>query len=96
MDASTAEMVDVAMAAAFEDATVLSVAHRLPSVMRHCDRVVVMSEGYVVEEGRPRCGKISSRNYIVFNLVSSFDVILLFIPGLHASDRSRFLYANLL
>ncbi|CAM9097728.1 unnamed protein product [Laminaria digitata] len=54
MDAATADMVDTAMAEAFEDATVLSVAHRLPSVMRHCDRVVVMSEGRVVEQGRPR------------------------------------------
>lgn len=44
------------MAEAFADATVLSVAHRLPSVVRHCDRVAVMSEGRVVEEGRPRCG----------------------------------------
>lgn len=67
MDAATAEMVDAAMAEAFEDATVLSVAHRLPSVMRHCDRVVVMSEGRVVEEGRPRCGKMSSRYCIVLN-----------------------------
>lgn len=59
MDAATAEMVDAAMADVFKDATVLSVAHRLPSVMRHCDRVAVMSEGRVVEQGRPRCGMMS-------------------------------------
>lgn len=54
MDEATAEMVDAAMSEAFQDATVISVAHRLPSVMQHCDRVAVMSEGHVVEQGRPR------------------------------------------
>lgn len=55
MDAATAEMVDGTMAEAFRDATVITVAHRLASVMKICDRVAVMSEGRVVERGRPRC-----------------------------------------
>lgn len=55
MDAATAKLVDAAMAEAFRDATVITVAHRLPAVLETCDRVVVMSEGRVVEEGRPRC-----------------------------------------
>ena len=55
MDATTARFVDSAMAEAFRDATVLAVAHRLPTVLTSCDRVVVMSEGIVVEQGNPRC-----------------------------------------
>lgn len=56
MDAATAKLVDAAMAEAFRDATVIAVAHRLPALLETCDRVAVMSEGRVVEEGRPRCG----------------------------------------
>lgn len=56
MDAATAKLVDAAMAEAFRDATVITVAHRLPALLETCDRVAVMSEGRVVEEGRPRCG----------------------------------------
>lgn len=54
MDAATAKMVDATMADVFREATVLTVAHRLPSVLEHCERVVVMSEGRVVEQGKPR------------------------------------------
>lgn len=54
MDAATAALLDAAMAEAFRDATVLTVAHRLPVVLESCDRVAVMSDGRVVEEGRPR------------------------------------------
>ena len=55
MDAATAKLVDAAMAEAFRDATVITVAHKLPALLESCDRVAVMSEGRVVEEGRPRC-----------------------------------------
>ncbi|CAM9604685.1 unnamed protein product, partial [Hapterophycus canaliculatus] len=54
MDAATAKLVDAAMLEAFRDATVLTVAHRLPAVLTSCDRVVVMSEGIIIEEGAPR------------------------------------------
>lgn len=54
MDAATATLVDAAMSEAFRDATVITVAHRLPALLQTCDRVAVMSEGRVVEEGRPR------------------------------------------
>lgn len=54
MDERTAKLVDRAMAEAFQDATVLTVAHRLPPVLESCDKVAVMSEGRVVEQGRPR------------------------------------------
>lgn len=54
MDAATAEAVDATMMEAFGEATVLTVAHRLSSVVKHCDRVAVMSEGQIVEEGVPR------------------------------------------
>ncbi|CAN0378488.1 unnamed protein product [Ectocarpus sp. 12 AP-2014] len=54
MDVRTAKLVDAAMAEAFRDATVLTVAHRLPPVLESCDKVAVMSEGRVIEQGRPR------------------------------------------
>ena len=54
MDATVAEMVDATMAEVFQDATVLTVAHRLPLVVEKCDRVVVMSEGRLIEDGNPR------------------------------------------
>lgn len=54
MDAATAKVVDAAMSEAFRDATVITIAHRLPAVLKTCDKVVVLSEGRVVEEGRPR------------------------------------------
>ncbi|CBJ31188.1 ABC multidrug transporter [Ectocarpus siliculosus] len=54
MDVRTAKLVDAAMAEAFRDATVLTVAHRLPPVLESCDKVAVMSEGRVVEQGKPR------------------------------------------
>ena len=37
----------------FATATMLLVAHRLSSVMRFCTRVVVMSDGRIVETGSP-------------------------------------------
>lgn len=54
MDAATAELVDRTMTEVFQDATVLTVAHRLSSVVENCNRVVVISEGQLVEEGHPR------------------------------------------
>lgn len=54
MDAASAKTVDAAIAEAFRDATVLTVAHRLPALLQTCDRVAVMSEGRVVEQGRPK------------------------------------------
>ena len=59
MDGATAALLDAAMAEAFRDATVLTVAHRLPVVLETCDRVAVMSNGRVAEEGRPRWGGCS-------------------------------------
>lgn len=55
MDQVTAQLVDATMADAFRESTVMAVAHRLSSVMQHCDRVLVMSDGRIIEDGDPRC-----------------------------------------
>lgn len=54
MDASTAELIDATFFKAFRNSTIVAVAHRLSSVMKNCDSVVVMSEGKVAERGSPR------------------------------------------
>ncbi|CAN0108336.1 unnamed protein product, partial [Sphacelaria rigidula] len=57
MDATTAEVIDTTVFKAFRDSTVVAVAHRLDSVVKHCDSVAVMSEGKIVERGIPRSVK---------------------------------------
>lgn len=54
MDAGTAKLVDATMAEAFQGCTVISVAHRLATVVKYCDRVAVMSDGRIIEQGLPR------------------------------------------
>lgn len=64
MDATTAELIDTTVFKAFRNSTMVAVAHRLDSVAKHCDSVAVMSEGKVVERGRPRLVKTAgSRAY---------------------------------
>lgn len=54
MDAGTADAVDAIMGDVFRGSTVVTVAHRLSSVVKNCDRVAVMSDGVIVELGNPR------------------------------------------
>ncbi len=53
LDPATDALVRRTVAYAFRDATVLMVAHRIPPVVELCSRVVVLSEGRIVEEGPP-------------------------------------------
>jgi ABC-type multidrug transport system fused ATPase/permease subunit len=42
------------LARAFKHATVITIAHRMSTVLDLCDRVLVLSEGKVVEDGNPQ------------------------------------------
>mmetsp|Transcript_28733 Transcript_28733/g.88069 ORF Transcript_28733/g.88069 Transcript_28733/m.88069 type:complete len:891 (-) Transcript_28733:519-3191(-) len=52
VDMATDQLIQETLQAQLHDATVLTIAHRLHTVM-HCDRVVVLSEGAVLEQGPP-------------------------------------------
>jgi len=52
VDMATDELIQETLQAQLQDATVLTIAHRLRTVM-HCDRVVVLSAGAVLEHGPP-------------------------------------------
>lgn len=54
MDATTAELIDATVFNAFRNSTIVAVAHRLSSVIKHCDSVAVMSEGKITERGSSR------------------------------------------
>ncbi|CAM9379987.1 unnamed protein product, partial [Choristocarpus tenellus] len=54
VDPATSALVQQAMGRAFKESTVLTVAHRLSTVMETCERVIVMSQGQLVEHGEPR------------------------------------------
>jgi ATP-binding cassette subfamily C (CFTR/MRP) protein 1 len=52
VDRHTDELIQNVIATEFEMHTVISIAHRLSS-LKDCDRVVVMDEGRIVEQGQP-------------------------------------------
>jgi len=54
LDVATDALIRRTLAEAFKDATVLTIAHRMSTVLELCERVVVLSDGRVVEEGDPQ------------------------------------------
>ncbi|GAB5031367.1 multidrug resistance-associated protein 7 [Nannochloropsis oceanica] len=54
LDVATDALLRRTLAKAFEHATVITIAHRMSTVLELCERVVVLSEGRVVEDGDPK------------------------------------------
>lgn len=54
LDVATDALIRRTLAEAFEHATVITIAHRMSTVLELCERVVVLSDGRVVEEGDPQ------------------------------------------
>ena len=52
VDLEADELIQVALRTQLDGVSVITIAHRLDTIM-HCDRVVVMGEGAVVESGAP-------------------------------------------
>ncbi|KAK3858134.1 hypothetical protein Pcinc_035658 [Petrolisthes cinctipes] len=69
LDHQTDEQIQQTIRSAFRNKTVLIIAHRVNTV-RDCDRILVMSEGEVVESGRPS-ELLSNRNSHFYAIVQS-------------------------
>ncbi|TFJ86038.1 hypothetical protein NSK_002858 [Nannochloropsis salina CCMP1776] len=54
LDMTTDALMRRTLARAFKHATVITIAHRMSTVLDLCDRVLVLSEGKVVEDGNPQ------------------------------------------
>lgn len=54
LDVATDALLRRTLANAFKHATVITIAHRMSTILELCERVVVLSEGRVVEEGDPQ------------------------------------------
>jgi len=54
LDVATDALIRRTLADAFKHATVITIAHRMSTVLELCERVVVLSEGRAVEEGDPK------------------------------------------
>nr|CAD7596643.1 unnamed protein product [Timema genevievae] len=52
VDPGTEKALLAAAAKAFANKTVITIAHRLPTILE-CDRIVVLDEGRIVEDGSP-------------------------------------------
>ncbi|XP_020299812.1 ATP-binding cassette sub-family C member Sur [Pseudomyrmex gracilis] len=63
LDVATEKSLLKAAAAAFEDKTVIIIAHRAAALL-DCDRIVVFDEGKIVEEGSPK--DLMQRQYGIF------------------------------
>ncbi|XP_042231259.1 ATP-binding cassette sub-family C member 10-like [Homarus americanus] len=69
LDNETDEQIQQTIRSAFRNKTVIIIAHRVHTV-RDCDRILVMSEGEVVECGRPT-ELLSNRNSIFYSVLQS-------------------------
>lgn len=54
LDMTTDALMRRTLARAFKHATMITIAHRMSTVLDLCDRVLVLSEGKVVEDGNPQ------------------------------------------
>ena len=71
LDVNSEKVVQVALEKAARDRTTIIVAHRL-STIRHADKIVVLSKGRVVEEGRHDDLMLKKEHY--FNLVENQQI----------------------
>mmetsp|Transcript_41355 Transcript_41355/g.110682 ORF Transcript_41355/g.110682 Transcript_41355/m.110682 type:complete len:347 (+) Transcript_41355:2852-3892(+) len=78
VDPATEARLEAAMRKAFRGATLLCIAHRLRTILA-CDRVLVMSDGMIVEDGAPVT--LANTSSSVFNSMVTAD------PGIAAAFR---------
>ncbi|XP_034942129.1 ATP-binding cassette sub-family C member Sur-like [Chelonus insularis] len=91
LDSSTEKYLLKEVSSTFKDKTVITIAHRVASLL-YCDKVIVFSEGKIIEEGSPH--ELSQRPLGFFaEMLKTFDYSMSRLSSSDASvseDRMRF------